>query len=438
MKIGIYERETTPFLGNTLSGYFNVRYAEEVKDKLYAKAAVIDDGENVFAMAAVDACSISTVFCDKVMDRITSLTPIKREYIMLSATHAHTSIPEMFGNEDKGENDFDAFYIDWLAYAVADTVISAYQAREEGKIKYASEELHGICFVRNYILKNGVVRTNPGRLNPEIVEPIANADHNLPALYFENASGKPLGVVYSYGCHQDCVETSQISGDYSSQVAKSLKGEYGCDFVSIYFNGTSGNVNDVNVNVEKPDDPDLYRSYGDKIAAKLSEMKASANEITGKLSVAYGTKLYNSRVPTPCEIEELERVAYSVELPEGVTLDASSPKPLFDACMARLTLKFVHNAPKYYEVRMQVVKLGRLMLFALPGEVFTQFGERIKAAFPESDIFLASLSNNSWSYMPTKESYLPELYESLYKSARFYPDDTEDIFNSIIELGKKL
>ena len=40
--------------------------------------------------------------------------------------------------------------------------------------------------------------------------------------------------------------------------------------------------------------------------------------------------------------------------------------------------------------------------------------------------------------MPAKECYLPQLYESLYASALFYPEDTENIFDSFIELGKTL
>ncbi len=437
-KIGIYERETTPFLGNSISGYFNSRYATDVKDKLYAKSVVIDDGNEVVAMLAIDACSINHILCDKVFKRVNEFTGIKRENLMISATHSHTAIPEMFDNSDNGETELDAFYIDWLVYAAADTVISAYQARESAKIKYAAEEVKGICFVRNYLLKNGSVRTNPGRLNPDIVKPIAEADELLPALFFESVNGGKLGLIYSFGCHQDCVETSQISGDYSSEVSKKLKDAFGKDYIGIYFCGTAGNVNDVDVRSEKSEDPDLYRAYGDKLAEALVKMERNAKELDGDISVAYGKKLYNSRVPTPEEIVELERVATSVEIPKGITLDAASPVDIFNACMARLTLKFVHNAPKYYEIKMQVIKIGKLMIFALPGEVFTQFGSRIKVAFPDNYCFLATLSNNEWSYMPTKESYLPELYESLYKSARFYPEDTENIFDSIIELAKTL
>ena len=87
---------------------------------------------------------------------------------------------------------------------------------------------------------------------------------------------------------------------------------------------------------------------------------------------------------------------------------------------------------------MQVISIGKVMIFALPGEVFTQYGSKIKKSFPDNVCFFACLTNNKSGYMPAKDCYLPELYESLYGSAQFYPEDTENIFDTFIELGKKL
>lgn len=44
LKCAFYETEITPPLGCTIPGYFNTRYGSDVKDRLYAKAVVMDDG----------------------------------------------------------------------------------------------------------------------------------------------------------------------------------------------------------------------------------------------------------------------------------------------------------------------------------------------------------------------------------------------------------
>ena len=106
--------------------------------------------------------------------------------------------------------------------------------------------------------------------------------------------------------------------------------------------------------------------------------------------------------------------------------------------MAELALKFTLSANKYYTVKMQVFAIGDVYIFALPGEVFSQFGKKIKGAFKDKTCFFACLANNKWTYMPAKDCYLPELYESLYGSAVFYPDDVEDIFDNFIDLAKSI
>lgn len=436
-KIGLYEREITPLFGNGIDGYFNRREVDGVKDKTYAKAIVIEDeGGELFVMLSVDACGIYDELYDSVYERAKKYLNLKRENLTVAATHSHTAGPGRV--IDGNAPDLDEFYMSWLELACADTVICAYQNRENAKIKIGTGEARGIAFIRNFIMKDGSFKTNPGRLNPNIKEPIGVPDESVPALFIEDESGNQKGVVYSFGCHQDCVEGTEASGDFSSEVSILMKKKYGIDFVCIYFCGTAGNVNDVDVSKENDEDPRHYRNMGEVIYKGIEASRKASYEISGKICVANGSKLYTKRVPTPEELLEFERIFNSVELPENTTLDASSPQELFDACMANRALEYAKLATKYYNIKMQVVRIDKLLIFALPGEVFTQYGEKIKAAFPGYNCFFACLANNNWTYMPAKECYLPGLYESLYGSAQFYPDDVVDIFDSIIALGKTL
>ena len=127
-----------------------------------------------------------------------------------------------------------------------------------------------------------------------------------------------------------------------------------------------------------------------------------------------------------------------MELPKGAKLDASSPKELFDACAAQRALNYAYKTTEYYRIRFQIIKIGNVIIFALPGEVFTQYGKKIKEAFPNNLCVFNCLANNKWTYMPAKECYQEGLYESMYGSAQFYPDDVVDIFDYYIELGKTL
>ena len=438
-KVGLYEREITPLFGNSLSGYFNLRLVDGVKDKTYAKAVVIEKGEDLIAMLAVDACWVSDELCARVLKKVNQYFPIKKTNLLISATHSHTAGPGDM-NELGSDKKMDGLYLEWLYNACADTVICAYQRRENAKLKFAMAEINGISFCRNYLLKNGVSRTNPGVGNPDIVKPIGENDPFCPIIFVENEAGKNLGLLYSFANHQDSVDGTEASGDWASIVSYRMKEKFGSDFISVMFYGTAGNINQVDVhNTDKDYNPASCHHYlGNAVADGIIKVLPDLKEFDGNISIAYDVKFYENRVPTEEEIKVQQDIFNSVELPENAKLDASSPKELFDACMAQRALNYTFNATKYYQIKMQVIKLADIMIFALPGEVFSQFGAKIKKAFPNNTCFFACLANNKWSYMPAKDCYLPQLYESLYGSAHFYPEDVEDIFDSFIELGKTL
>ena len=154
-KIGLYEREITPLFGNSIDGYFNLRLVDGVKEKTYAKAIVIDDGKNEVVMLAVDACGITDALCDAVYKKVSKYINIKRENLLISATHSHTAGPDGV-IDTNGDKKVDNLYIEWLYHACADTIICAYQRKVNAKIRLSIAEINGISFCRNYLLKNGV------------------------------------------------------------------------------------------------------------------------------------------------------------------------------------------------------------------------------------------------------------------------------------------
>ena len=438
-KVGLYEREITPLFGNNLCGYFNPRPVSGVKDKTYAKAIVISDGDKIFAMLAIDSCELGKCTIEKIKSRVTSLSDISGDDILVSSTHSHTAAPGSI-NPPKETAEIDAFYLDWLALSAADAILCAYAKMEEATIKYTEARIEGTTFVRNYLMRDGSARTNPGVNNPDIVRALDTPDTTAPVLIFEDKNGKALGAIYSFANHQDSVDGTEVSADWSGVVAKRMKEKYGMDFVTIFFLGTAGNINQTDVHSKDPSytPESCYKELGEAAFAAIEKSLAELREVSGGISVVNSEKVYKTRIMTPEELAEQEKILEKTPIPENMKLDASSPKELFFACMAERAITHTKTAPREITVKFQIIKLSSILIFALPGEVYSQFGRRIKEAFPNHKCFFACLANNDWSYMPTKESYLPGLYESLYGSAKFYPGDTEDIFDSFIELGKSL
>ena len=435
-KVGLYEKEITPFFGCSMSGYFNERRINGIKDKIYAKAVVIEKDGTTIAMVTVDSCGLTDDILDIARARIVELTGIDAKNITISATHTHTSLP---GGIDIEEfNEIDTLYLKVLPLMIADTVACAYQRLDDATIKFTSTTIEDTIFVRNYLLKNGVVRTNPGVKNPDIVEAFGEPYKDLPILFVQDKNGKNVGLIFSLANHQDSVDGTEVSADWAGVVAKKLKEKFGNDFISIFLIGTAGNINQVNVNNDQINFFSCYEYLGQNSFDAITNALDGLKDIDGQIKVAYNEYTYSTRVPTKQELAKYQQVLDSVKIPEDCKLDASSPKEYFDACMARKAIYFAENTPKEYAVKLQVYKIADLLIFNLPGEVFSQFAFKIANAFPNNKCVFNCLANNKWSYMPPKDCYLPELYESLYGSSRFYPEDVEDIMDKAIELGKSL
>lgn len=433
----MYEKEITPFLGCSIRGYYNLRQVSNVKDKTYAKAVSIEKDGKSAILVAIDAPCFNTDFYDAVRKRASKLTGVDVDSIMVTVTHSHTGGPSYVGQFECADDELDRVYLEWLVNAVSDVAALSYIRLQNAEIKLATTTVEGISYVRNYVLKSGIVRTNPGRLNPEIVEPYGEPDYTVPVLFFESENGENLGLMYSFACHQDCVDGTEISGDYSCIVAKKMKEKFGQDFISIYFSGTAGNMNHFNVKSEK-DAPNHYVMMGEKVFSRIMDVYEDRRVVDGSLGVITDTRIYKTRIPEKEEVEQAWIDMNKVEIPYGVKLDAGAPVELFNALTARSAYRFSMSATKYHPVYQQIFKLGEVIIFAFAGEVFTQFGKRIREALKDNTCFFITLANQATFYIPPKDCYLPHLYESKYASAKLYPEDSEDLMDSYVTLAKKL
>lgn len=108
---------------------------------------------------------------------------------------------------------------------------------------------------------------------------LAGIDPQLPVLFFENAAENPIGAVINFACHQTCMINTEFSGDYSSILAKELKKKYGQDFVYVFLNGTSGDINHIDPTVPKGEKREICMRFGQKLAQEAIRVYETASEI---------------------------------------------------------------------------------------------------------------------------------------------------------------
>ena len=224
LKAGVAQTCLTPFWGVELTGwgYYIERRWRRIHDDLHATALVVDDGNCQAVLVTLDLMVIDAAFTRLTRDRITGVTGIPPEAILLTCSHSHNA-PAAGGLLGVGE--CDPVYEDWASRQAATAAILAWQNRQDAILSTARGELAGQTFNR----------TRPG----------GQVDSTVTTLKVTSLAGAPLAFVVNFGAHPT------VTTDWRPfDVSRDLPGEV-CDLIersipgvtALYVQGACGDVN---------------------------------------------------------------------------------------------------------------------------------------------------------------------------------------------------
>jgi len=424
MKCAFYEREITPPLGESMPGYYMERIADDVQDKLYAKAFAAESGGEKIALVVLDCVELPTKYADAIAARVMKYNDIPADNIAVCATHSHTGIP--CGEPLTGMDDEE--FMSVVVRLAADCVTLALRRLQTASLSFGCGEVNGISFNRNFRLRDGRVITHLWHPDSEGAVPYSGIDPLLPVLTVRDETGRPLGAVISFACHQDCVGGRAYSGDYSSELSIRLKEIYGPDFVSLYINGASGDINHVNylnyfTGIPETDGVPHYRTMGRTIAAEaVRVMENGSTPVSGDHIFAKKEMLdIPVRRATAEQIEKAKR-----------NVDASG-EPKRDA---RLLLRYEDvQTETTHPTPVQVFGLGDTAIVALPGEPYHRFAEKIRAGCPAVNCLFSALSNGTHGYIPVPELMDTDIYEAKLCEGSFLdPSAGDTLADAVIRM----
>ena len=402
IKCGMSEAVITPSLGSPIPGAGSERLSAGVKDDLYVKALVLETENISIAVLAFDAIDLTRKTVEQVRLLVSRKTGIPEEHVQITSTHSHTSGPTI---RTTYVNAVDETYQSWIAQKAADAAVLAWNRRREAKIGFAMGREDSIAFNRRFHMRDGTVRTNPGIGNPDIVKPEGPIDPDVPVIRIDDLENNPIGIVTCYACHADTVSGLEYSGDYPGELSRTIKRVFGSDVVSLFLQGTSGNINHIDVTGRMPiDRSQHYRIMGRILAGeaiKTREKAVASPEIDLRLKRGFVT--LNYRKPTLSELDHARRV-----------LESEDKYPKTEAVLARQAIELAQLPDETAEAEIQAVAFGPETAFVfLPGELFVEYGLAIKQQSPFRHTAVIELSNGSVSgYICTPEAYRNGGYEN--------------------------
>ena len=439
MKCGFYEREITSPIGSDIPGYFGPRLSTTIHDRLYVKAAAINAGERIedtVILIEMDLLNVPKSIYDIALQKIEDLTQTPQKNILLAATHSHTAGPIYPNDEVRRENP------EWMAItaqSAADCAIMAFRSMQPAQARFAETNVENQAFCRDYLMKDGDIRTNPGFHNPQIERVWGKADPSFPVLFFYDEAGTPFGALTNFACHHDCKAGQEISADFSGVLAQEMKKTFGPDFVNILFAGACGNINSGNPLAPEHRKHPGFLEVGWALADAQRQLAEETEAITIDRVDAVKKVLPIQRREVPPErLEEAHWLLENVPIDYYQLNIANAENVMFKRCRAEGIIE--HAAlPSKLPAMVQVIRLGELNIYALSGEVFCEYGLYIKEHSPAKYNMICTIANRgTYGYIPTPEVFGTSEYPAQLPSSPMVPEAGQMMADFALELAGEL
>ena len=388
-----------------ISGSFLERTADSVRDRLYARALVFDDGTSRVAICIVDILFMPRDLLDEAKRLASKNTGIGTENMLVSATHTHSapSVAGVLGTS------VDEKYRKFLLPMIAEAIQLANDKLEPARIGWTAINAPDYTHCRRWILRPDKIRRDvfgqptvranmhPGHKNSNFIGPAGPPDTELSILSVQSRQGRPLAVFTNYSMHY--FGSSQVSADYFGRFAEKFTEfvdavDVKPEFVAAMSQGTSGDLQWFDYS--KPKQSITLDEYADGLAQLAAKAyKKISYQDSCSLSMLERQLTLQRRVP------DKARLSWAKNLAEKIQGRKPKSKPEVYA----LEQIYLHE-DQVRELKLQVLRIGELGITAIPCEVYGITGLKIKAQSPLRHTFNIELANGSEGYIPPPEQHV--------------------------------
>ena len=436
MKIGFGQVEFTPLEGY-LPGEFWPFYATSKFTPLLANAAAFtgDDGESVI-LISVDYLHFYTDRAAYLRKKISNLTGVAYENILLAATHSHTSASDRnISGLCPAEPDTGLR----TERRVVEAAVAAWNSRADAKFGVGKGEERRMSFNRDCVMKDGRIVSIPGRAAaPEIDHYLGVVDYDVFVMRIEDADGKIKGFIVNYANHPDNHKKRKFSGDFPAYMRQALKEKFGEDITVLFLNGACGDVNAFDYknstdwyNVEDRENAPMH--IGNQLAQTVIAINEGivADITSAPVKAASDIVTFDARVPADWEMEEA--------LENKKLMDAGEAVHRHVWSVTNNTLKYNDSAtPLSYDVFMQAILIGPWAIAAVPVELYAELGLKIKADSPVEMTLVSELTNGAYGYLPPDSTLGCPAYGGRYYAGRLGRGSDKKMVDTAVELIKEL
>ena len=403
----------TPTESVPLAGYgaTSKRMSESVTSDLYATCVAFTDSEDQTVLAVtLDLIVCSAVWTTPARQKMSEVTGVPMDHILVSATHTHSG-PDMGNLAHDSILRYRETICDWMAQAAAE----AMEDRKPARLYAGTTHIEKVNFVRHYVLDDGsYCGDNFGdTVGRRYVSSTTEADRTMQLVRCVR-TGAPDVILVNWQTHPHRSGGSQrldITADIVGAMRDAMEAKMACRLA--YFSGAGGNVN----TRSRIKELNLYgdhevcgRYMADHAFAALDSLQPLRAGKVGSLHQVY-------QVDTDHTMDHLAEIGLQLRQEWERTGDyaacreAGRPYGIHSPYHALAVYNKSKNPPKR-DVDMLVLNVGGLAFVGAPYEMFDTNGMQIKCGSPFNATFVCTCCNDYVGYIPSAYGYAHGCYEA--------------------------
>ena len=432
MKAGFARLDMTPPLGTPLAGYYSQRLAEDVLDPLSLNAIALCDGETTAVLITADMLGIRRAYTDEIRDLVAKRLGIPANCIMLCSLHQHTSMRLADAWERSAVTD--KTYLDVFYRKIGDVAQMAIDDLTDATVTFAMKQTaEKIAFIRRYFMKDGSVRTNPGKHRDEVVGPVGEQDHNVRLVKFVREGKKNIALV-NFSTHPDTIGGKKISADWPGFVRRFVEEDHP-DTHCLCLNGCQGDSNHVDPWREEKQSGYFRAEKMGRVIADTATTVWEKGEICPDAKLFSDVKfVYNFTNTNGAEYyDECAALYYGQWNGEKTP---SRTEHGYDLGECERIVKLRERGLIFQCVPVSVIGFGKLALVGYGGEPFMHYAQGAREAAPDKHVICACCANGYEDYLPTDSAFDEGGYEAT--STPFTKGLERDCVAAAAELMKKI
>ncbi|MCE9589721.1 MAG: hypothetical protein K8S99_04275 [Planctomycetes bacterium] len=448
LRAGAATADITPELGIQLAGDIGrLRPVEEIREKLYARALVLESGKTRCCLVVMDLCVFANNWSDEIRRRASERTGIPVEAIALMATQTH-SAPSLGNNFIRDSCELmpqgwlrggDDRYNEPTVTAIVDAIARAAAACVPVSVSVGRAMDGRVAFNRRFVMRDGTAVCHPASCDPRILHVEGPTDPEVGVLTLSPGSGPPLAALLHHTCHPCHGYPERFTlADWPGVWSDEFRQRHGQSIVPLVVNGCCGNIHHAqHVN------PDYKRDH-----VQMARMLADTSDrVMKSMTAVTGTPLAFRRgvLKLPMRSVPAKELAAAKKLirkhPDPVWLDEERTRVSWDWVYAVSTIDLDRwvREEKTFDYEIQTFRIGDAAFVTVMGEPFVECQLDIKLRSPAPFTFVGHMANGYAGYIPTPGAIKRGGYETRTSQwSKFRPEALQQISDRAVKLLRDL